>query len=96
MYNEAPATGQQLVGFPYPPHLSSASFKGKNSLPSLALLMKTYLQSRQKCGAPLVQQIDNDDTETVLFPQLRVMLQSNPVSKVKLSYKSYLSVQQPL
>lgn len=40
------------------------------SPPSLVLVMKLYLPSRRKCDAPVVQQTDNDDTVTVLFPQL--------------------------
>lgn len=39
--------------------------------------MELYLPSRRKCDAPVVRQTDNDDTVTVLFPQLWVMLQVN-------------------
>lgn len=35
--------------------------------------MKLYVQSRQKYSTPVVQQIDNDDTEIVLLPQLGLM-----------------------
>lgn len=70
MYNKDPC--YSLYAF-LTHKLSSAPCEGKNSSPFVAFTMKMYVQSRQKYSAPVVQQIDDDDTGTALLSQLRVM-----------------------
>lgn len=57
--------------------------------------MKMYLQSRRKCDALVFQQTDNDDTEnSSLCPAQSNVAGEHTVSKVKLRYKSCLSIRQ--